>query len=901
MSGPVRKWSRPRGSGSASSPLVHEMAPLMTRGAGGVLHDEAESIRRRAFLSGAFVGGTVILMVVAGFLYDPFHPESHAPRADVSRDRSGQSEPTTSPVHPDRVTKLVYEDYDAPHRPALAFDAEPDDDDPATLGVVDFAAKLRPLQVVKHPVEPPTVPAAVSAAVDRARATVSSMTLDEKLSLLYGVNPAPAGPYIGEVAAVPRVGLPGMRLNDGPQGFRCDAHPGTTTQWPSALTVAASWSRDAMRRWAEAMGDEFAGKGANVFLGPGVNVARVPRNGRNFEYQSGEDPHLGAALVTPFVSGMQSRGVVAVVKHYLNNNQEENRFGVDAMVDERVQRELYLPPFEAAVRGDGVEPGAMSVMCAYNKVGGTYACENEAAIGVLREEFGFKGFVMSDWLATHSTAPAMRAGLDQEMPEGANFSPDNVRAAMQRPVAPELGRSVGGTARTTELDESDVDAAATRIVTAMEAVGAVAKGVAPTGNIAAQVATEETRALARELGAQATTMLKNAKCGEHPRPLLPLRRDAHRRVVVVGSPDPSGHGSGAVAPSDSVTVHRGIEAKLSPAKSGASALGNVPRRLRDGVLDAAVAGVTVSDRDATTTPSLGAEETTPDSESSTWARWYPVDAVGAAAEDARGADVVVVVVGTSSAESLDRANLELGADQNAAVRAMVSANPCTVVVVMTPGAVLMPWRDEVPAILVPFLPGEAHGHAVADVLFGDADPGGRLPITMPATEDDLGWTPEQYPGVDSTARYLEGLKVGYRGYDAKDVSPAYPFGFGLSYAGPFEYLGGEILDGAEEGAKVVTFDVRNAHETRAGYETSQVYLGFPSTAGEPPKQLRAFAKLAYGPGETRTLRVALPRRAMSVWDAKRREWRVLAGAYKVYVGSHARDEKVILAFNVDDE
>ena len=189
-----------------------------------------------------------------------------------------------------------------------------------------------------------------------------------------------------------------------------------------------------------------------------MNVARVPRNGRNFEYQSGEDPHLGAALVTPFVSGMQSRGVVAVVKHYLNNNQEENRFGVDAMVDERVQRELYLPPFEAAVRGDGVEPGAMSVMCAYNKIGGTYACENDAAIGILREEFGFKGFVMSDWLATHSTAPAMRAGLDQEMPEGANFSPENVRAAMERPVAPELGQetatpeetspSRGGTRRT---------------------------------------------------------------------------------------------------------------------------------------------------------------------------------------------------------------------------------------------------------------------------------------------------------------------------------------------------------------------------------------------------------------------------------------------------------------------
>ena len=953
MSGPVQKWTRPRGSGAASSPLVHETAPLMTRGAGGVPQDEAESIRRRALRSGAFAAGMVMLILVAVFLHDPFHSASHsanvsrdrqsesitppvhpdrvtnyvyedydaprrparasrAPRASVSRDR--QSESTTPPVHSDRVTKHVHKHYRAPRRPAYAFDAEPDTNS-SSLGSVNFASKMRPLQVVKHPAEPPTVPAAVSAAVDRARATVSSMTLDEKLSLLYGINPAPAGPYIGEVPAVPRVGLPGMRLNDGPQGFRCDAHPGTTTQWPSALTVAAAWSRDAMRRWAEAMGDEFAGKGANVFLGPGVNVARVPRNGRNFEYQSGEDPHLGAALVTPFVSGMQSRGVVAVVKHYLNNNQEENRFGVDAMVDERVQRELYLPPFEAAVRGDGVEPGAMSVMCAYNKIGGTYACENDAAIGILREEFGFKGFVMSDWLATHSTAPAMRAGLDQEMPEGANFSPENVRAAMERPVAPELGQETATpeetrspkpeedeTKPTAELDESDVDAAATRIVTAMEAVGVGSKGTEPTGDIAAQVATDKTRALARELGAHATTMLKNEKIGDarskRSRPLLPLRRDAHRRVVVVGSPDPSGHGSGAVAPSDSVSVHRAVEEKLSRELGGSEALadlgGDLPRP-RDGALDAAAAGAAAS--------ALGAEdtETETEPEMESWARWYPVDAVGEAAEAARDADVAVVVVGVSSAESLDRPNLELGEEQNAAVRAMVAANPRTVVVVMTPGAVLMPWRDDVPAILVPFLPGEAGGYAVADVLFGDAEPGGRLPVTMPAGENDLGWSEVQYPGVDATARYLEGLNVGYRGYDALGVDPAYPFGFGLSYAGPFEYHGGEILDGAEEGAKVVTFEVTNAHETRAGYETSQVYLGYPSNAGEPPKQLRAFSKLAYAPGEKRTLRMALPRRAMSVWDAKTREWRVLPGEYKVYVGSHARDEKVSLAFNVDRE
>ena len=284
-----------------------------------------------------------------------------------------------------------------------------------------------------------------------------------------------------------------------------------------------------------------------------------------------------------------------------------------------------------------------------------------------------------------------------------------------------------------------------------------------------------------------------------------------------------------------------------------------------------------------------------------WARWYPVDAVGEAAEAARDADVAVVVVGVSSAESLDRPNLELGEEQNAAVRAMVAANPRTVVVVMTPGAVLMPWRDDVPAILVPFLPGEAGGYAVADVLFGDAEPGGRLPVTMPAGENDLGWSEVQYPGVDATARYLEGLNVGYRGYDALGVDPAYPFGFGLSYAGPFEYHGGEILDGAEEGAKVVTFEVTNAHETRAGYETSQVYLGYPSNAGSRRsssgrfrnwRTLRGEEDAAHGAAETRDERVGRQ-------DA--RVARSPGGVQGVRGIARARDEKVSLAFNVDRE
>ena len=544
---------------------------------------------------------------------------------------------------------------------------------------------------------------------------------------------------------------------------------------------------------------------------------------------------MGAQLVVPFVNGMQSQGVIATVKHYINNNQEVGRMTSSAEVDQRVEREMYLPPFEAAVKGDGEHPGAMSVMCGYNLVNGKYNCENNETMAILRQEYGFQGFFMSDWLATHSTGDALRAGLDQEMPGGDHFTGEHVKYERDDQK---------------NLDQKNVDEAATHIVTAMEAVGVVGKGLDATGNIADDVTSDDNRRLAREIVSQSTILLKNEACGVNVK-MLPLSAKRARRVVVVGSPEAAGHGSGFVSPKQTVGVAEGIERKLkvgrfgpggdlanvpepevpavglmellqdeaaanadtsSPAaslggerlrvflneatsaarrrakearRSELSALGRIEdvdggesRMMGDGVWEPELgpenptywdggeslmmgqelpeekekgprAGLGREDKDKKEEErlggeagkgkgkegSLGVDESgsvgSKRKELESWVRFFGSNDVNSAVEAAEQADVAVVVVGTNAAESVDRESLSLGEEDEAAIRAVAAANKCTAVVMLTPGAILTPWRDDVAAILAPFLPGESHGDAIADVLFGDVDPGGRLPLTMP--------------------------------------------------------------------------------------------------------------------------------------------------------------------------
>jgi len=659
---------------------------------------------------------------------------------------------------------------------------------------------------------------------ERAIEIVGQMRLEEKIKLMGGK----LGTYTGNIAGIERLGIPPLGMQDGPQGFRAMENRtgplGSTTAWPSVLSVAAAWDAELAGRWGTAMGREFKGKGANVQLGPGIGLARVPVAGRNFEYLCGEDPFLGVRLVDPVVRGIQSQGVIANAKHFVNNEIEDMRQTVDAVVAERVQFELYYPVFQAAV-----DAGVLSVMCAYNRVNGVHACENPDTLRDLKETMGFNGWVMSDWFATHSTDGSLAAGLDQELPIGLHYSEPVLSARVQAG----------------EINETSVDEAVTRVLTSMLTAGMFEPdyydGSEGPDNV---VSTPAHVALAREIGAKCTVLLKNDG-------LLPLSVTAlpsAARIAVIGDDQTvSGTGSGYVTPSHVVTATEGIRAALA-----AAGREDVQVVFNDG------------------------------------------GDIAAAVELAESADVVVAVPAVTSGESSDRETLSFGVQQDELLSALaqapaVAAKGSLVVAAVAPGAVLMPWVGEVRgAVLVSWLPGQEAGNALADVLFGAVNPSGRLPVTFPNKDNEVGFSREQYPGtgLPREAIYSEALLVGYRWYEAAGVRPLFPFGHGLSYT-TFAYA--ELaLTPLVAGSVQVDLTVTNTG-AREGAEVVQVYVRFPEAAGEPPSQLRHFAKTLLAPRESAPVRLTLSARDLSVWDVSTRVWRVVSGDYEVLVGASSSD------------
>lgn len=532
--------------------------------------------------------------------------------------------------------------------------------------------------------------------MQRATKLLQKMSLTEKLNYLHGpaglptecLDRTPMKPeysalcaYTGNVAPNSRLMIPPLNMNDGPQGFRDPK--ALSTQYPSGLTVAASWDPLAVRSWGEAMGAEFFTKGANVQLGPGVCLARVAYDGRNFEYTSGEDPYLGAAMAGPAVEGIQSRKVIATVKHFVDNSQETARTTVTEVVDERTQFELYYPPFEAAAAA-----GSGAAMCSYNKIqtqgqpSGNWSCENAITLGQLRHELMFRGWVMSDWDATHSTS--IGQGLDQEMPGASYMNP----------------QALTGLIRSNVISEATVDAAVLRILNAMYEVGVMDEPL-ETWNATKRglnATTAASVAAARQLAANSTVMLKNSGS------ILPLQPADDLKVAIIGLANSTvvtgGTGSGSVIPSYLVSPLEGISARLSQQPT-----------FNDG------------------------------------------REIGAAVTAAAAADVAVLFVGTVSGEGADRSSLSLRhpelANQDELVRAIAKAQPKTVVVVCSPGAVLMPWSADqgVAAVLMSFMPGQQFGNAIADIIFGDINPSGRLPVTMPNRENETDWVGAEWPGT----------------------------------------------------------------------------------------------------------------------------------------------------------
>ncbi len=682
----------------------------------------------------------------------------------------------------------------------------------------------------------------------RADALVGAMTLDEKLHLLHGTlgfayagEPAPDGANQGAgfIAALPRLGIPALQLNDGPLGVRniAGGPDGRATAFPSAQALAASFDPDLAFEGGQVMGREARDRGFNVLLAGGANVERDAWNGRNFE-DLGEDPILAGRMVTAQIRGIQSQGVVSTVKHLVANTQETDRHWVDMAADERTLREIDLLPFEMAVK----ESGVGSAMCAYNKVNGSYACENPHLLnGILKSDWGFKGWVMSDWGATHSTAQSANAGLDQEFYEERYFA-----GALKQAV--EDGK----------VSEERIDDMARRILRSLAAVGALdrTEAVQPV-NAAPGLA------LAQRVAESGIVLLEN-RGG-----LLPLRAEALKKIAVIGR-----------------------RADIGVLSGGGSS------RVES------IGGVTLDDTPPGTPDELAMFASTG------WHHSSPLKAIAAlapstkvefasgenpdaAAALAASADVAIVFAWQSREEGKDLQTLSLPAGQDDLIRELVRANPRTVVVLQTGGSVLTPWAQQAGALLAAWYPGNRGAEAIANILFGRVDPSGRLPISFPRAEADLprphppapladpmkpGVAPSRQPVVTLD----EGLAVGYRWYDSRNRTPAYEFGYGLSYT-TFEYSALAVNPDLS-----VEFELANTGN-RAGVEVAQLYLEFPPSAAEPSKRLAGWARVELAPGERRRVRIVPDPYALRVWDTRAAAWIRPAGVHRAHVGASSRN------------
>ncbi|HEX2231818.1 MAG TPA: glycoside hydrolase family 3 C-terminal domain-containing protein [Thermoleophilaceae bacterium] len=686
----------------------------------------------------------------------------------------------------------------------------------------------------------------------RAGLLLDALTRDEKISLLagdelFGVAGGP-GSHTGTSDGVERVGLPTTYYSDGPVGPRS----GQATSMPAPMALAATFDSRLARLHGSVVGDEVKAKGNDVVFAPTVNLMRTPLGGRTFE-SFGEDPYIQARMGVEWIRGAQAQGVIGNAKHYAVNNQEGEPPGtlvgggegsrqlVDAIVDERTLREMYLPHFEAAVK----EANVGSVMCAYNRVNGEYACENEHLLErVLKGDWGFDGYVLADYGATRNTANSLNNGLDFEPWPGFMYGPTPVMLALT----------------TGQASESAVDEHVRRILRTLFAYGFFDRDAYPYDD--SRIDKQGHAAAARRIEEAGIVLMRNTG-------VLPLRRGRVRSLALIGEDAErfkSGGGSSMVQPFAATTPKQGIERR------------------------AATAGVEV-------------HYDTGENEQQ-------------AASVAQSADVAVVVVADTSSEGTDkpcmalRCGREDGRDPDRLIARVAAANPRTIVVLETGAPVLTPWRDDVEGVLEIWYPGLEGGTALARVLFGDVDPGGRLPATFPHRESDYPYSGdrEAYPGVAERVRYKEGVFVGYRWFDDRRRQIAFPFGHGLSYT-RFRFSGVRIRR-APRGARSsqlggrpryrVSMVARNVGRRR-GIVVPQVYLGLPEPSAsvrQPPRALKGFAKLTLRPRQRRRVNFDLNDRSLSYFDVNTNSFRVAPGCYRVAVGTSSRRTRARMTIGV---
>jgi beta-glucosidase len=592
-----------------------------------------------------------------------------------------------------------------------------------------------------------------------------------------------------------------------------------------------------------------------MILGPTVNINRQPLWGRNFEGY-GEDPYLASRLAVAYVRGVQSEGVIPSVKHFAANNEEYERHRIDEQIDERTLHEIYLPAFKAAVE----EADAWTVMSAYNLVNGVHCAENTYLLNdVLRKEFGFKGFVVSDWGSTYSTAATVNAGMDLEMPGG-----DPMRAFAARPEVLAQGSGAGwltadkvlAAVKAGEITQATIDRNVARILRVILVSGLYDHPHVATGI----VDTPEQRAVALQGATEGIVLLKNTAG------LLPLDAKKIHTIAVIG-PNAAvartgGGGSSLVRPKQAITPEEGIRAAV-------------------GLLSSSEVKVTYAQ-------GVGMEGENPEQDGTEARAKLRKEAADAAAQS----DVAIVVVGRFpklEGESFDVATMDLPAGQDELIEAVEVANPRTIVVLNTGDPVTMTrWIDKTTALLDMGYGGQEGGRALANILFGVANPSGKLPVTMPKhLEDSPAYG--HYPGEHLKVNYAEGIYVGYRYFDTKKVEPQFPFGYGLSYT-TFEYYGLEVR-GARVDSKepAVTVTVKNTG-SRAGAEVVELYLhDGHSKIDRPEHELKGFRRVELKAGESKQVEFWLGRQDFSYWSPEKKGWVADGGTFEVQVGGSSRD------------
>ncbi|WP_207422583.1 glycoside hydrolase family 3 C-terminal domain-containing protein [Desertivirga brevis] len=682
----------------------------------------------------------------------------------------------------------------------------------------------------------------------KVEALLKQLSLEEKITMLHGNSSFTSG-------GVPRLGIPELVTSDGPHGVRPEhgrdwvldnKGNDSSTYLPVGLNLASTWNPELGYKFGAVLGSEAKWRGKDVILGPGINILRTPLNGRNFEYMS-EDPYLISKMVVGYIKGVQDQGVSACIKHYLANNQEIRRDGINVEMSERALREIYLPGFKAAV----VEGGVNTLMGAYNRFRGEFCTYNDYLINkILKGEWGFQGLVMSDWGAIHSTKEALMGGADLEM--GTDIGTPAKTFDQFYMAAPALQMVKSG-----QVSESVIDDKVRRILRVMFKTNMINAKRSPGAH-----ATSDHAAVAKRVAEESIIILKNKNN------VLPLSKTGVKTIAVIGAnanrKNSMGGGSSQVRPRYEVTPLEGIRA----------CVGNT-------------AGIKFAQGYAITRKAKADEKL-----------------IAEAVDAAKNAEVAVVFGGWThgynysiwndnafDAEGVDKPDMNMPFGQDELISAVIDANPNTIVVLFGGGPLdITKWEGKAKAILQVGYPGQEGGNAITEVLFGDINPSGKLTFSWPKKlEDSPAHKLGEYPGDSINVHYKDDIFVGYRYFDTYKVKPQFAFGHGLSYT-KFDYKGLKV---SKSGSTVrASFTITNSGQ-RAGAEVVEAYVKDPKSAVKrPEKELKAFEKVFLNPGESRELTLTFDENAFMFYDEKAGQWKMELGKFEILVGAASDNIKL---------